>query len=204
LPFVVSTGIKTFLNHESHQSHESDLSAFSSSFVLLLVKILFSCANLSGWYPAKLLQGRTLITQNGRGDPTALWGQTVVMRARDLADQTMGAQEPQETRDPSGNATAFFQIAARLGIKMGHQIAIAKSLQDVLTPADDRQKVAIGFGPRMQGPEVPAFPTYGFADRSHQLLDREGTVQRGQGLQLTIIDALTNLGPALGIRHAFA
>jgi len=118
-------------------------------FAPLLVKILFSCANLSGWYPAKLLQGRTLIPQNGRGDFAAFRGQTVVMRARDLADQTLGAQEPQQTRDPGGSTTPFWKVVARLGIKMSHQIAIAESLQDLLAATDQRQKFLIHGRPRM-------------------------------------------------------
>jgi hypothetical protein len=41
-------------------------------FVLLLVRFLFSCANLSGRYFAQLLQGSTLTAQDSRGDlPTA-------------------------------------------------------------------------------------------------------------------------------------
>jgi hypothetical protein len=71
------------------------------------------------------------------------------MRARDLADQTVGAQKPQQTGDPGGSTMAFWKVGARLGIKMSHQIAIAESLQDILAATDQRQKFLIDGRPRM-------------------------------------------------------
>jgi hypothetical protein len=45
-------------------------------FVVLLVRILFSGANLPGRYFAKLLQGRTLMAQDGRVDLAAAHNST--------------------------------------------------------------------------------------------------------------------------------
>jgi membrane protease subunit (stomatin/prohibitin family) len=63
-----------------------------------------------------------LIAQDSRGDFTALGGQPVTVCAGDLADQAMGTQQPQQTRDPRRSAMLFFVVTGGLGIKMSDQI----------------------------------------------------------------------------------
>ncbi len=43
----------------------------------------------------------------------------------------------------------LFAIVASLGIKMGHEIAVAESLQGVLAATDDGPKLLIDLGPRV-------------------------------------------------------
>ena len=145
-----------------------------------------------------------MITQDGRGNFAASGGQTIAMRAGDLASQAVGTQEPKQAGDPCRSAMLFGGVTASLGIEMDGQVPIAEALQDVLASTDDRQELLIDRRPRLQRTHRPAFPTGGATDRSHPLLDGDGTVQRGQGLQVAVVDPWTDLRPALGIGHPFA
>ena len=126
------------------------------------------------------------------------------MGAGDLADDTVGSQQPKQTCDPCGNTTMFFNTTADLRIKMGHKVPIMKTLQDELASADQRQKLLIEIGPGVQRSHVPTLPARGSTDGGHQLFDGDLAVQRSQSLQVAIIDRLTDFGPSAGIGDPFA
>src|SRR3954463_11357910 len=116
------------------------------------------------------------------------------MCAADLVDQAVGAQYPQAAGDLATLAPQFRGISWGGAEQTRAKIAIAEASDDEFAAVDRRQELGIFPTQRIEATGAAPFPAPGLSTQAaHQFAEWRALVDRGEGVDVTIVRLLTHL-----------
>lgn len=152
----------------------------------------------------ELLKGDALCGEDGGEDVPSIGGDRVAVGGVDFTDETVSAEQTELAGNAGGPAFGLVRgIGGRIEEK-GLQVAVTESVDGELTMTDSFKEGGVFVGPGAQGANTLVVPGGGLTETTHHLAQRDRGVHGGEGIDITLVGSLGDLGTAVDIGDAFA